>query len=185
MDKKVILIIVLFVILVAACVFEDARAMELKKQYLIESEKNALLELEIDEVCQELNEAIENIRAAEQNLMETTDRIEQSKSLGMRYIGEYRCTAYCCEKYPHICGGGGNTASGKPVQADVTVAVGDLKTLPYGTFIYIEGVGTRIVQDTGHLAKNQIDVAVDTHDHALHFEGQGVHKVYILEIEGE
>lgn len=37
--------------------------------------------------------------------------------------GDFLCTAYCTEKREHICGTGtGITASGAPVEADVTVA---------------------------------------------------------------
>ena len=61
--------------------------------------------------------------------------------LTKEYAGEFQCTAYCTEKYQHICGEGhGITASGQPIQADVTVAA-DQALLPYGTVLYIEGVG--------------------------------------------
>ena len=120
-------------------------------------------------------------------LSETSQKLyelEQSKEIGLKYIGEYKCTAYCCEKYPHICGtGSGKTATGTPVIADVTVAVTDLNNMPYGTIIYIEDVGVRIVQDTGSFPKSQIDVAVDTHKNALNWKGQGKHKVYVLDLE--
>lgn len=63
--------------------------------------------------------------------------------------GMFFCTAYCTEQYPHICGEGrGITASGQPIQAGVTVAA-DQSIFPYGTVLYIEDVGIRIVQDQG------------------------------------
>lgn len=38
--------------------------------------------------------------------------------LTKEYAGEFLCTAYCTEEYPHICGtGDGITASGAPVTA--------------------------------------------------------------------
>ena len=97
------------------------------------------------------------------------------------YIGEFLCTAYCTEEYPHICGtGDGITASGEKVKAGITVAV-DTSIIPLGTIIYIEGVGIRIAQDTGGSVKeNKIDVAVETHQDALSWSGYGYHKVYIL-----
>lgn len=99
-------------------------------------------------------------------------------------IGQWKCTAYCCEKRAHICGTGtGITASGEPVQADVSVSInkGNLGKLPFGTKIYIEGVGVRTIQDTGGgVTINQFDCAVDTHSHALSWEGFGTHRAWIL-----
>ena len=109
-----------------------------------------------------------------------------SQLVGAEYAGTYMATAYCCEQYEHICGEGhGITRSGLPVQAGVTVAA-DPDVLPLGSVIYIEGVGIRIVQDTGGAIKgNRIDVAVDTHDNALAWSGYGEHAVYILHINEE
>lgn len=106
---------------------------------------------------------------------------EAAQIVGAEYIGEFFLTAYCCEKYEHICGEGhGITASGQPVQAGVTVAA-DPDVLPYGTVLYIEGVGIRIVQDKGGAIKgNRLDVAVDTHANALQFGAYGEAAVYIL-----
>ena len=91
------------------------------------------------------------------------------------------CTAYCTEQRQHICGEGrGITASGQPIQADVTVAA-DQTLLPYGTVLYIEGVGIRIVQDKGAGVQGyHLDVAVDTHENALAWSGYGEHRVWII-----
>ena len=98
-----------------------------------------------------------------------------------RYAGEFHCTAYCSEGYPHICGEGqGITSSGAKVQPGVTVAA-DTSIFPYGTVILIEGVGMRVVQDTGSLIKeNTLDVAVGTHAEAISWSGWGSHKVWIV-----
>lgn len=85
------------------------------------------------------------------------------------YAGEFTLTAYCTEKYAHICGTGtGITASGAPVTPGLTVAA-DLSVLPLGTVVYIEGVGVRVVQDTGGALQGQhLDIAVSgSHDDAL------------------
>lgn len=99
-------------------------------------------------------------------------------------IGEWKCTAYCTERRKHICGtGSGITSSGEPVQANVSVAVNkaNLEWLPYGTKIYIEDVGVRVIQDTGGgVAKNQFDCANGTHEEALAWSGAGVHRVWKL-----
>lgn len=79
------------------------------------------------------------------------------------------------------CGEGhGITASGQPIQADVTVAA-DQTLLPYGTVLCIEGVGIRIVQDKGASVQGyHLDVAVDTHENALAWSGYGEHRVWII-----
>ena len=104
--------------------------------------------------------------------------------LTKEYAGEFLCTAYCTEEYPHICGtGDGITASGQPIQADVTVAA-DQTLLPYGTVLYIEGVGIRVVQDKGAGVQGyHLDVAVDTHENALAWSGYGEHRVWIIKGE--
>lgn len=106
-----------------------------------------------------------------------------------RYLGNYRCTAYCTEKRAHICGNGtGITASGAPVKAGISVAVNrdNLSELPFGSVIYIEDIGIRIVEDVGGgVDQNQIDVAVDTHKNAKCWEGMGEHAVYLLEVNYE
>lgn len=98
--------------------------------------------------------------------------------------GVFFCTAYCTEQYEHICGEGhGITASGQPIQAGVTVAA-DQSIFPYGTVLYIENVGIRIVQDKGAGVQGaHLDIAVDTHENALAWSGYGKHRVWILKGE--
>lgn len=98
----------------------------------------------------------------------------------MVYAGEYTIVAYCAEQYPHICGGNPTTASGDPVAPGVTVAA-DPDVMPLGTRIYIDGIGERVVQDTGGAIKGRkIDLAVESHQEAVEF-GHKVAKIYILE----
>ena len=96
--------------------------------------------------------------------------------------GDFLCTAYCTEKREHICGTGtGITASGAPVEGGVTVAA-DPDIFPFGTVLYIEDVGVRIVQDTGASVKGKhLDVAVSgSHKDALNWDGYGQHRVWII-----
>lgn len=90
----------------------------------------------------------------------------------------YVVTAYCaCAK---CCGKtDGITASGARATEGVTVAA-DTKVLPFGTRIYIEGVGERVVQDRGGAIRgNRIDLYFDNHQSALNF-GRQTKQVTIL-----
>lgn len=101
--------------------------------------------------------------------------------LTKEYAGEFLCTAYCTEEYPHICGtGDGITASGAPVTAGLTVAADE--SLPFGTVLYIEDIGVRVVQDRGAAIQgNKLDVAVSgSHEDALAWSGYGEHRVWII-----
>ena len=73
----------------------------------------------------------------------------------------------------------------RPIQAGVTVAA-DQTLLPYGTVIYIEDVGIRIVQDRGNAVQgNHLDVAVSgSHEDALNWDGYGEHQVWIIKEAG-
>lgn len=81
-------------------------------------------------------------------------------------------TYYCCEKRPHICGGGtGKTATGTDVTAGRSAAV-DPNVIPLGAEIYVDyGDGILhqyIAEDTGSaIGGAHIDLAVETHDEAL------------------
>ena len=110
-----------------------------------------------------------------------TAELNAQTDLTLTYAGAFSCTAYCSEEYAHICGEGhGITSSGAKVQPGVTVAA-DISVLPYGTVVYIEGVGLRVVQDTGSAVKgNKLDVAVNTHAEALSWSGWGSRRVWII-----
>lgn len=91
-------------------------------------------------------------------------------------IGEFGITAYCscvkcCEKWaltrPVVNGHEiVFTASGAIAEQGVTIAV-DPEVIPYGTKVYIEGVGVRVAQDCGGAIKgNCIDVYYSSHEDA-------------------
>lgn len=84
------------------------------------------------------------------------------------YMGDFKLTHYCTERYKHICGtGNGITATNTEVTAGRTIAV-DPRVIPYGTTVYIEGYGFRVAEDCGGAVKSQhIDIAVETHTEAL------------------
>ena len=92
-------------------------------------------------------------------------------------VEEYVITAYChCVK---CCGkSDGITASGVKAIEGITVAMD--KSMAFGTKIYIDGIGERIVQDRGGAIKgNRIDLYFDSHQEALNF-GRQTKEVTIL-----
>lgn len=97
------------------------------------------------------------------------------------YVITAYCACYdCCNKKP-TDKGYGITASGEKAVQGVTVAAD--KSIPFGTRIYIEGVGERIVQDRGGAIKgNRIDLYFDSHQSALNF-GRQTKQVTIMKGE--
>ena len=91
------------------------------------------------------------------------------------YLGEYTIYAYCpcvkcCSKTNGITASGTKATQGRTVAAN----------LPFGTKIYIDGIGERIVEDRGGgLKGNAIDLFVTDHNSALQF---GVRKVDVYEV---
>ena len=82
------------------------------------------------------------------------------------HIGKFIITYYCaCER---CCGKtDGITASGAVVREGVTVSV-DCRVIPLGTYLYIEGIGYRVAQDTGgYVNGNRIDVYMSNHNDAI------------------
>ena len=90
-------------------------------------------------------------------------------------MGDFKITYYCDERYSHICGGNGVTASGKATEVGVTAAA-DWSVLPKGSKVYIQNVGWKEIQDVGGAVNGKhIDVLVNQHQKALdigtHYEG--------------
>lgn len=95
---------------------------------------------------------------------------------------EFTVTAYCMEDYPHICNNGDatKTSTGAIPTPNRTIAV-DPKIIPYGTQVYIDGMGVFVAEDTfGTKNKgNCIDILMETHKEALQFGRQKL-KVWVL-----
>lgn len=94
----------------------------------------------------------------------TTINTIKSDEYEFVYMGDFKYTYYCDERYSHICGYGiGLTASGKPTEVGWTVAA-DTSVLPMGSIIYVENIGFREVMDVGGAVKgNHIDILMTTH----------------------
>ncbi len=77
-------------------------------------------------------------------------------------------SAYCNEKYPHICNNGYPyiTATGTQPKVGRTIAV-DPDMIPLGTKVEIDGI-IYIAEDTGgSIIGNRIDLLLETHEQAL------------------
>lgn len=112
--------------------------------------------------------------AREKSKQNENKTVEPPKDAGNR---KYVITAYCpCQK---CCGKtDGITASGVKAVQGVTIATD--KSIPFGTKIYIDGIGERIVQDRGGAIKgNRIDLYFSDHQSALNF-GRQTKEVIIL-----
>lgn len=92
----------------------------------------------------------------------------------MEYLGEWTISFYC--NCPACCGqwSGGATASGVMPSAWWTAATGDL---PFGTILYVDGLGTFEVQDRG-TRYGWLDVFVGDHGEAL-ANGLQTRSIYI------
>ncbi len=139
---------------------------------------------EVNALEQALQEAqLENADLTNENEDLNNATFSLLDSFELEYVGEFYATSYCAEEYPHICGGNGITASGTKPTPGITVA-SDWDVLPPGTWIYIEDVGLRRVEDSGSaIIGNRLDVILDTHENALRWPLQGDHKVWVLNMQ--
>ena len=94
------------------------------------------------------------------------------KYLGRFYITGYDICVECCGKTDGI------TASGTQATLGRTVAAGP--EIPFGTVLYIDGIGERVVEDRGTgVTEGCLDVLCE--DHAACYAITGWYDVYIME----
>lgn len=110
------------------------------------------------------------VRVNAESKPKTSNNVQNKRLLGTYYI-----TGYCRK-----CNGVNGcwrlqTASGKTATAGRTVA---MKGLPFGTRIYIDGIGERIVEDRG-VGSGVVDVFCSSHGQEYGITGH--RKVWILE----
>lgn len=129
------------------------------------------------EIYSENGITLEQLKAEKTTLENRKLDLESSQ----KYIGTFKLTGYCpcsicCGKWAN-----GITASGKKAVEGITVAA-DPRVIPLGTRVYIEGLGERVVQDTGGAIKNnKIDVYVSYHNKAYNAAyNQSAARVWIL-----
>lgn len=124
---------------------------------------------EISFTQQKLQEEIQRIDVKLNNIETRLNKIEDE----LNKWSVYEATAYApldMNAKEGMCYEGDSriTASGAPVVPGVTVAAG--KELPFGTELYIRGIGKRIVQDRGAaISRGHIDIAAKTQAEAIRF----------------
>ena len=144
----------------------------------VESEKTVGLNEEIDKIIEELNSVTTDLEIAN-----TTISDLKNNEYELVYIGDYKITYYCDERYDHQCGGNGLTAMGTPTVIGVSAAA-DWSVLPKGSTVYINGIGWREIQDVGGSVNGKhIDVLVETHSEALDL-GMDYEGVWLLVKKG-
>ena len=123
------------------------------------------------------NEAENELTPANEpaQVITTTATVTSLKDMTLTYIGNIFCTGY--DPYcRHCCSGTGLTASGATAEIGKTIA---MNGVPFGTEVYIEGVGVRIVEDRGPMPGKNIDIACENHEACYAITGN--YKVYLVE----
>ena len=144
-DKKLAIMLLLFFMLSLYCIGRlQTKVEKLEEAVVFEKTKNTRLVLQN-------NVAVKKSSPLEIREVTVTAYapLDPNAIEGMCYQGD-----------PEI------TASGEKVTPGVTVAAGP--DIPFGTRVYIEGIGWRIVQDRGgKVGNNALDIAVLTKEEAL------------------
>jgi len=116
----------------------------------------------------EIQEEPEPIIIEREAAPEPTAEKEELEYIGVFTVYAYSLDYRCCGKYPDHPEYG-ITKSGAHVQEGLTIA-SDWSVLPEGSEVYIEGIGQRVVHDTGKGIKvNKIDVFVGDYQAAKEF----------------
>jgi 3D (Asp-Asp-Asp) domain-containing protein len=97
----------------------------------------------------------------------TQSQPQAKESRRTRALGTFAVTAYTHDWQPD--GSPTRTASGTVPAAGRTVAV-DPRVIPFGSKIYIEGLGERIAEDSGGKIKGKrLDLFLPSDDHCWRF----------------
>jgi 3D (Asp-Asp-Asp) domain-containing protein len=176
--QTVIVIVVLF-LLASPVLITYAKNLFAENENIITIEEkeikydceNLLLTAGVGDILNENTAPIRTINPQERIIVETKENEE------LVSLGEYKLTAYCgCSK---CCGKWSEfnlTASGTIPKQGRTVGCNSLK---FGTEIIINGK-KYVVEDTGNMKDNVIDIYFDLHEDALNF---GVQYVEVFEIK--
>ena len=123
-----------------------------------------------------LKECLEERYKIEDISIKTTIKNSTSKPNGeLTYLGDFKITGYdpwckhCCSRADGITASGTLCAAGRTIATD--------RKYPFGTKMYIEGLGTFTVEDRG-VEGNHIDVVALSHEEAYKITRNA--KVYLV-----
>lgn len=105
--------------------------------------------------------------ASQVTYSEPTTPVESSSVEG-GYLGSYKCTGYVATGNP--CANGNYPSEGYTIASN---------SLPIGTRVYIEGIGERVVEDTGGMDGGTLDIFCNSVDECYALTGN--YDVYIIE----
>ncbi len=166
-----VLIIVIGALYSAALVVNER--LEQEVVYLIRElesleEENRLLKQELEEL-QELNRELQDLHKDIEEIKGILEGAREREMLLTAYapLDPRAVEGMCYSGDPNI------TASGAQVVPGVTVAAG--REIPFGTRVWIEGFGMRVVQDRGgRIGSDNLDMAVETRAEAFQVGRQRV-----------
>ena len=124
-----------------------------------------------NEIVEGLLEEKRGLKEEVQELQERIKQLEDKWNVGMGEITAYAPTCSTAIEGWSYEGNPSITASGERVEIGKTIAAGP--DFEFGTKVWIEGFGWRIVQDRGGaIGPGQFDIAVETRQEALRFGRQ-------------
>lgn len=178
----------LFLVIIFVCyllLLNDSKQINRLTEDIIqlESERRNLI-LEINDLKSERDLILQREKWNIEKIKELQDQVIELQQ--RKYVGQFKITYYTAgvestgktPDHPEY----GMTATGTEVIPEYTISA-DWDVLPPGTRVYIEGVGERVVEDSGGGVKgNHIDVYVPELEVAK-ANGVSYANVYILEEE--
>lgn len=151
-------------------------------EYLTDRKPEPVVEVVATEEPQSVEDIVEeNVENASDYVEEPAEETSDEGTDGMVYLGNFKITSYCGGS---CCNGkwAGTTSTGVAPSEGRTIAVAP-SVIPYGSTVYIDGVGYRVAEDTGGFANRnsyQIDLYMDSHSTANNW-GVQYRDVWIVE----
>lgn len=166
--KNIIITLLIIVLTILTIVYIDT-----SNEIKIKQDNIADQTIEITNLDKSNKDLSSQLTSAQLNFKSLQSDLESLKQNKVAYVGKYKITYYCACK--QCCGKeDGITASGAKVQEGVTVAA-DTSKLPFGTKIYISGIGWRTVQDRGGSIKgNRLDIYIPSHNDPMPYNVQNL-----------